>query len=71
MTRTEELELWTTKVGKCAVTPQVMCPIAKSFVKRGEPKVPTAVRSPLGVTDHTNEKAKAIAYYLEKPVHSS
>jgi hypothetical protein len=66
MTRTKELELWTKKLGKCVVTPQVMCPTAKSLLKRDEPKAPAALHSPLGITNHSKEKTNYIADCLEK-----
>jgi hypothetical protein len=38
--------------------------MVKSRMKRNEPKTPTAVHGPLGITNHLKEKGKAIARYL-------
>jgi hypothetical protein len=38
-------------VGNCEVTPQALCPIAKSLMKRDGPKAPTALHGPLGITN--------------------
>jgi hypothetical protein len=61
MTRRKARELWETNVGNCEVTPQTLWPFAKLFRKRDEPKAPTAVYGPLGITYHPNEKANTIA----------
>jgi hypothetical protein len=58
MTRRKALERWETKVGNCKVTPQALWPIAKSLMTRDEPKAPTAIHGPLGITYQPNEKAK-------------
>jgi hypothetical protein len=34
------------------------------------PELPTALRGPLGITFHRNEKANVIAYCLENPLTS-
>jgi hypothetical protein len=65
MTRRKAHERWETEVGNCEVTPQALWSIAKSLMKKDGPKAPTAIHGPLGITDHPNEKAKAIADYLE------
>jgi hypothetical protein len=60
------LERWETQLGNCEVTLQVIGPFAKSLTKTDRPKVPTAVRGPLGIIYHPNEKANAIEDCLEK-----
>jgi hypothetical protein len=65
MTRRKALEWRETKVGNYEVIPQALWPIAKSLMKRDGSKAPTAVRGPLEITYHPNEKANAIADCLE------
>jgi hypothetical protein len=65
MTRRKALERKETKVGNCEVTSQALWPIATSLMKRNEPKVPTAVHGPLGITYHPNKKADATVDCLE------
>jgi hypothetical protein len=59
------LEQWETKVGNCEVTPQALWPVAKLLTKRDGPKAPVTVLGPVGITYHLNEKANAIADFLE------
>jgi hypothetical protein len=70
MIRRKALEWQETKVGNCEVTPQALWPVVKSLVERGGPKAPTAVRGPLGITYHLNEKANVIAECLENQLAS-
>jgi hypothetical protein len=65
MTRRKRLERCETELGNCEVTPQALWPVVKSLMKRGEPKAPTAIHGPLGITYHPNENANAIADCLE------
>jgi hypothetical protein len=61
----EALEQWEMKLGNCEVTPQAIRPIAKSLIKRNEPKAQTAVHCNLGLKFHPLEYAKATADCLE------
>jgi hypothetical protein len=65
MTRRKALERWETRIGNSEVTPQAIWPIAKSLMKRGGPKAPTAIHGLLGLKYHQLEKANAIAGCLE------
>jgi hypothetical protein len=65
MTQKKALEQWETKIANCEVTPQGIWPIAKSLIKRGEPRAPTASHDPLGLQFLPLEKANAIADCLE------
>jgi hypothetical protein len=65
MSRRKALERWETKIANTDVTPQVIRPITKSFIKRGGPKEPTAIHGPFGLTFHPLEKANATADCLE------
>jgi hypothetical protein len=47
-------------LSNCEVTPQAICPIAKSLMKRGGPKAPSAIHGPLG----------PIFYPLDKSQHN-
>jgi hypothetical protein len=58
--RKRALERWETKIENCEVTPQAMCPIAKSLTKSGGPKTPTAIHGLLGPVFYTNEKVNVI-----------
>jgi hypothetical protein len=53
------------KIGNCEVTPQSIWPIAKSLLKRDEPRAPTAIHCLLGLKFLSLEKANAIADCLE------
>jgi hypothetical protein len=61
MTQRRALEQVETRIGKCEVTPQALSPIAKSRVKRDEPKGTTAIHGPLGVKYHPLDEADAVA----------
>jgi hypothetical protein len=65
MTHRKALKQQDTKEGNWEVTPEALWPIVKSLMKRDEPKAPTAVHGPLGITYHLNEKANATADCLE------
>jgi hypothetical protein len=65
MTHRKALEWWEAKLGYCEVTHQALLPIAKSRMKRNEPKAPTAVHGPLETANHLNEKANVIEDCLE------
>jgi hypothetical protein len=71
MTRRKALERWETRIGNCEVTPQAIGPIAKSLIKRDEPKAPTAVRDLLGLKYHPLEKNNSITGCLEKQFTSN
>jgi hypothetical protein len=43
------------------VTPQVIWPIAKSFLMREVPRAPTVIRGASGLKFHPSDKANAIA----------
>jgi hypothetical protein len=58
ITRKKALERWETKIGNTEVTPQAICPIAKSLLKRDGPRAP-------GLKFHPSEKANAIADCLK------
>jgi hypothetical protein len=47
------------------VTPQATWPIAKSLLKRDEPRAPTGIHGPSGLKFLPSEKANAIADCLE------
>jgi hypothetical protein len=53
------------KGGNCEVTPQALCPIAKSLLKRAGPKALTTIHGPLGIIYQSNEKTNVIADCLE------
>jgi hypothetical protein len=65
MTWRKAFERWETKIRNCEVTPQVIWPIAKSIMKRGGSKAPTAVHDPLGLKFLPLEKSTVIADRLE------
>jgi hypothetical protein len=65
MNHRKALKQWEIKVGNCEVTSQALWPIAKSHMKRGGLKAPTAVHGLLGITYHPNEKANVFAECLE------
>jgi hypothetical protein len=65
MTRKKTLERWETKISNTEVTPQAIWPIAKSLLKRDEPRAPTAIHGPSGLKFHPSEKANAINDCLE------
>jgi hypothetical protein len=62
MTQRKALE---TRGGNCEITPQALSPIAKSPMKRDEPRAPTAIHCPLGITYLSNKYAIVIANCLE------
>jgi hypothetical protein len=64
-------ERWETKIENCEVTPQTIWPIAKSLIKRGEPKATTAIHGPLAPIFYPNEKANVNCKLLRKPVHTA
>jgi hypothetical protein len=66
MTRRKALELWETKEENCEVTPQAVCAIAKSLMKREGPKTPTVLHGPFGIIYYRNEKANVTADCLRK-----
>jgi hypothetical protein len=47
MVRKRALERWETKLANCEVTPQAIWSIAKSLIKRGGPKAPSAIHGSL------------------------
>jgi hypothetical protein len=49
------------RIGNIEVTPQAIWPIAKSLLKRDEPRAPTATYGSSGLKFHPSEKANAIA----------
>jgi hypothetical protein len=49
MTRKKALERWETKIGNTEVTAQVIWSIAKSLLKRGGPRAPTAIHGASGL----------------------
>jgi hypothetical protein len=59
------VEWWETKIGNCEVTPQAVWSVAKSLIKRGGPKAPTAILGPLGLKYQLLDKATMIADCLE------
>jgi hypothetical protein len=61
MTCRKALERWETKVGNSEVTLQALWPIAISLMKRDGSKAPIALRVPLGIAYHPNEKTNVIA----------
>jgi hypothetical protein len=65
MTRKRALEQWEIKICNTEVTPQVIWPIAKSFLNRDVPRAPTAIHGPSCLIFHPSEKANAIADCLE------
>jgi hypothetical protein len=65
MTRKKALERWETKISNTEVTRQAIWPIAKSLLKRYEPRAPTAIHGPSGLTFHPPEKTNTIADCLE------
>jgi hypothetical protein len=65
ITGKKALERWETKIGKTEVTPQALWPIAKSLLKRGGIRTPTAIHGSSGLKFHPSEKANATADCLE------
>jgi hypothetical protein len=65
MSRRKVLEWWETQVENCEVTRQGLWPVAISPMKMDEPKAPTAVRGPSGITYHPKVKANVIPYCSE------
>jgi hypothetical protein len=65
MNRRRALERWKTKAGNYEITRQVLWLFAKSLMKRGWTKAPTAVYGCLGITCQPNEKAYLIADWLK------
>jgi hypothetical protein len=65
------LERWETNLANCEVTPQAIWPIAKSLIKRGGPKAPSAIHGPLGPTFYPVDKANIISRLLIKLVQST
>jgi hypothetical protein len=65
MARKKALERWETKIGNSEVTPQAICPIAKSLVKRDRTRAPTAIHGASGLKFLPAQKANAIADCLE------
>jgi hypothetical protein len=65
MTRKKALERWETRMSNTEVTPQAIWPIAKSLLKRDEPRVPTAIHGSSDLKFHPSEKANAIVDCLE------
>jgi hypothetical protein len=65
MTRKKALERCETKIGNSEVSPQAIWPIAKSLLKRDEPRAPTAIHGPSCLKFHPSEKANAISDCLE------
>jgi hypothetical protein len=53
------------KIANTDFTLHAIWPIAKSLMKRGEAKEPTAIHGPFGLTFHPLEKANATADCLE------
>jgi hypothetical protein len=65
MTRKKALERQETKMGYAAFTPQAICPIAKSLIKRDGPRAPTVIHGASGLKFLPSEKANAIADCLK------
>jgi hypothetical protein len=65
MTRKKGLERSETKIGNTVVTPQAICHIASSPLKRDGPRAPTDIPGPSGLVFHPSEKANAIADCME------
>jgi hypothetical protein len=53
-------------MGNCEVTPQAIWPIAKSLIKRGEPKAPSAIHDSSSPIFYQIDKANMITNCLEK-----
>jgi hypothetical protein len=70
MTCRKTLEQWATKAGNCEVMSQALWPIAKSLMKRGEPKAPTAIHGPSGITYQPNKKKQCDCGLFGKPLTS-
>jgi hypothetical protein len=69
MSGREELERREPKIGICEDTPQAIWPIAKTLMKKDEPRIPTAIHGPLGLEYHPLEKASTTAD-VRKSVHT-
>jgi ferredoxin-NADP reductase len=65
MTRKKALERCEAKISNAEVTPQAVWPIAKSLLKRGGPRAPTAIHGARGLKYHPFEEVNAIADSLE------
>jgi hypothetical protein len=63
MTCRRAIEQREMKAGNCEVIPQVVWPIAKSFMKRGGPKAKTTIHGLLGITYCLNKKSNVIAEF--------
>jgi hypothetical protein len=59
------LERWESKLATCEVTLQAIWPTAKSLMKRGGPKAPSAIHGPLGPLLYQINKHNATADCLE------
>jgi hypothetical protein len=66
MAQKKALERREAKLCNCEVTPQAVWPIAKSLLRRDEPKAPTAIHGPSGLKFYPKDKANVIADCLEK-----
>jgi hypothetical protein len=69
MSRREELERRTPKIGIYDDTPQAMWPIVKSLMKRDGPRTSTTIHGPLGLEYHPLEITNTTADF-RKSVHS-
>jgi hypothetical protein len=65
MVRKGALERWETKLTNCKVTPQAIWPFAKSLIKKGGSKAPSAIHGPLSRTFYPIDKANTITDCLE------
>jgi hypothetical protein len=65
MTHRKALERGETKVENREVPSKAVWPIAKSLMKWGGTKTPTAAHGHVGIKCHPTENAKAIAHCLE------
>jgi hypothetical protein len=65
MTRRKAIDRWETKISNVEVTPQAICPIAKTLLKWDGPRAPNALHGSSGLKFLPSEKANAIADCLE------
>jgi hypothetical protein len=54
------MERWDKRMGNCEVTPQAICPFARTLLNRDDPRTPTAIHGYSGLKFLPYYKAKAI-----------